>query len=114
MREQLLHTWFTLFESYLTEQQFNVMCEEAIINCKNILTGVPQGSVLEFILHLLYTTDVPTDNSSMTTMFADDTAILTISKNQQAAMLIYKSKTYLIWMRRWKIQINSEKLVHFA
>lgn len=50
----------------------------------------------------------------MTAMFADDTAILTTSNDQQIATEnLQTSINHIInWTRRWKIKINSDKSVH--
>jgi len=114
LREQLPHTWCALLESYLTERQFRVVHEEAITSWKNTLAGVPQGSVLGPILYLLYTADIPTNGNSMTAMFADDTAILATSSNQQTATENVQASINHIsnWTRKWKIKINKDKSMH--
>ncbi|VVC35240.1 Reverse transcriptase domain [Cinara cedri] len=117
LREQLPHTWCALLESYLTDRQFRVIHEEAVTEWKNISAGVPQGSVLGPILYLLYTADIPNNdnNDTITTaMFADDTAILSTSKNQLTATdnLQASINNIFAWTRRWKIKINGDKSVH--
>ncbi|VVC42108.1 Reverse transcriptase domain [Cinara cedri] len=92
LREQLPHTWCALLESYLTVRQFRVIHEEA-------------------------TADIPNNynNDTITiAMFADDTAILSTSKNQLTATdnLQASINNIFAWTRRWKIKINGDKSVH--
>ena len=114
LREQLPHTWSALLKSYLTERHFRVRYDEATTNWKSISAGVPQGSVLGPILYLLYTADIPTNDNTMIAMFADDTAILSTRKDQQAATEILQTtiNTVYNWTKRWKIKINGDKSVH--
>ncbi|VVC46048.1 Reverse transcriptase domain [Cinara cedri] len=70
LREQLPHPWCALLKSYL---------------------ALPQGSVLGPILYLLYTADIPTNDNTMITMFADDTTILSTRKDQKAATEILQT-----------------------
>jgi len=90
------------------------MHEEAITNWKNILAGEPQSSVLRPTLYLLYTADIPTNCNSMISIFADDTAILASSSDQKTATENVQTSINHIanCTRRWKIKINSDKLVH--
>lgn len=114
LREQLPHTWCALLKSYLTERHFRVRYEEAITSWKSISAGVPQGSVLGPILYLLYTADIPINDNTTIAMFADDTAILSTMKDQQAATEILQTtiNTVYNWTKRWKIKINGDKSVH--
>ncbi|VVC29112.1 Reverse transcriptase domain [Cinara cedri] len=103
----LPHTWYALFESYLTERQFRVIHEEALTDWKNISAGIPQGSVLGLILYLLHTADIPTNNYSMTAMFADDTTIMITNEDQPTATdwLQRSINNVSNWTKRWKIKI---------
>ena len=42
---------------------------------ENVISGVPQGSILRTILFLLYVNDIPSIVSSTAEMFADDTKL---------------------------------------
>lgn len=78
-----------------------------------IQAGVPQGSVLGATLYLLYTADIPTDESSLTALFADDTEVATRNENyNKAAESLQMSLNKISkWARRWKIAINELKSV---
>ncbi|VVC25917.1 Hypothetical protein CINCED_3A018816 [Cinara cedri] len=74
-----------MFEFYPTERQFRVMHEDTTTDWKRISAGIPQRSVLGPISYLLYITDIPSNNYSMTAMFAFDTAIMTTDEDHQTA-----------------------------
>lgn len=58
--------------------------------------------------------NVPKDDNTTVAMFADNTAILSTSKNQPTVTdSLQKSiDNIFAWMRRLKIRINGDKLVH--
>jgi hypothetical protein len=64
------------FKSYLSNRsQFvNINCHDSIL--LQILTGVPQGSILGPLLFLIYINDLPGCSEFMSKLFADDTALL--------------------------------------
>ena len=45
-------------ENYLRGRQLRVVLNGQISTCKNILVGVPQGSVLGLLLFLIYIDDL--------------------------------------------------------
>ena len=74
---------------------------------------MPQGSILGPILYVLYTADIPTTQSAMVAMYADDTAILPRQKDYRIASIqlqIAVSKV-IQWSKRWKIQLNELKSI---
>jgi hypothetical protein len=98
----------------LTDRQFRVIHEEAINEWKDISDGVPQGSVLGPILHLLNTADIPNDDNITLAMFADNTAIFSTRNSQLTATdnLQRSINNIFPWTRCWKIKINGDKSVH--
>ena len=85
-----------LLKSYLTDRYFRVKQGEEYSELKPIQAGVPQGSVLESVLYLIYTSDLPQPAGNTVATFADDTAIMAVGtdvedatdKLQQAADVI--------------------------
>ena len=70
----IANEWFC---SYLKKKKQFVSIENNISSVKEILTGVPQGSILSPLLFLIYINDLPKSiRFSKTYHFADDTSIL--------------------------------------
>jgi hypothetical protein len=75
--------YYLLLKSYLTDRyspkKFNM---ETSANFP-IHSGVPQGSVLGPLLYLIFMADIPTRHESFIATFADDTAIMAITKTHK-------------------------------
>ena len=70
-----------VLKSYLTERKQSVSLNDITSTTLTIEYGVPQGSLLEPLLLLIYINDLP--NSLVTTprFFADDTALIITSNS---------------------------------
>ena len=62
-------------EKWLTHRRQRVIVDGEISNWKSVLRGVPQGSVLDPILFLIYINNLEDDISSKVFKFADDTQV---------------------------------------
>lgn len=110
----LPYQYHAVLKSYLSNRKFYVKVNESKSELCNISAGVPQGSVLGPILYLLYTSDLPTSESIITSTFADDTAIMATNKNPQTASRDLQEHLAKIekWMMKWRIKANESKSVH--
>jgi hypothetical protein len=76
LRRALPLNCFFLLKSYLLSRHFLVKVGTEYSDLTSINAGMPQGSVLDPLLYLLYTADLPTSPGTITATFADDTSIL--------------------------------------
>jgi hypothetical protein len=80
------HAYYRILESYLTDRVFQVKFKDKITTLWKTEAGVLQGSVLGPILYLIYTSDLPTSDSTTAT-FTDDTAILATHEDPAIASM---------------------------
>ena len=66
---------FNILENYLQNRQQRVVLDGQESDWREILAGVPQGSVLGPLLFLVYINDLPENLRSSVKLFADDTSI---------------------------------------
>ena len=66
----------TLLDSYLSERKQFIFINNSNSQLRDVTCGVPQGSILEPLLFLLYINNLPTALQTTPRLFADDTALL--------------------------------------
>ena len=64
------------FRSYVSNRQQFVSLNNTDSPLQNILTGVPQGSILGPLLFLIYVNDLPLSVNCKSIMYADDTCLI--------------------------------------
>ena len=72
-----------LLKSYLKDRQQRVLLNGQTSSWKNVLAGVPQGSVLGPLLFLIYINDLPDGLTSIFKIFADDTSLFSKAINKK-------------------------------
>ena len=100
------------FESYLTNRKQFVFVNGESSEVKDILCGVPQGSVLGPLLFLLYINDLPNVSEKlMFYLFADDTNIYFESKslNLLEKVVNEELKHLSLWLKVNRLALNIQK-----
>jgi hypothetical protein len=102
----------TLVASVLTTRLFDVLVEGEFSSPREIVAGVPQGSVLAPILYSLYINDAPTAPETHFALFADDTRIHATEKHERRVPCKLPRGLTAVkpWCERWNIKINEGKI----
>ena len=94
--------------SFLTDRSMRVTINGSRSSWVNILSGVPQGSVLGPLLFLLFVNDLPDWIKTNIRMFADDTKIWTrISGGNDSEALQQDLDSLSRWSEEWLLRFNS-------
>jgi hypothetical protein len=107
-KKNLPHAYYRILQSYLTDRRFQVKFKDEITTIRKTEAGVPQESVLEPVLYLIYTGDLPPSDNKTTATFADDTKIL--ATHEEPAIASMK----LHWAKKWRIKIAQRKSKHIT
>lgn len=116
LKEILPYHLFEILKSYLTERKFQVKVRDYITNLRPAKAGVPQGSVLGPVLYSIFTSDLPTNDDTLTATFADDTAILSCDEDPNVASDKLQQNLIQIenWLKKWRIRVNERKSTHLT
>lgn len=96
-----------LLRSYLWVRHSHVKYESATSKNFSVLSGVPQGSVLDPTFYLIYMADIPT----LPIVFANEIVILTSHRNVDTAAARIQHHLHLMeeWYSKRRIRANGDK-----
>ena len=97
-------------KNWLSNRKQTVVLEGKIFYTANVLSGVPQGSVLRPCLFLYYINDIPEHVQSKVRFFADDTIMyLTVKSSNDALCLQKDLNTLAEWEVKLQMAFHPEK-----
>ena len=102
-----LYNWI---DDFLTHRRQRVVMNSTKSEWTNILSGIPQGSVLGPLLFLLYINDLSSVVQSYIKIFADDTKLFSAIKDEYDSEVLQNDLYFLDeWSRTWQINFNITK-----
>ena len=102
-------SWIT---SFLTHYKQQVVCDGFTSDAADVTSGVPQGSVLDPLLFLIFINDLLSCVSSTCRLFADDCLLYhQIKFSQDSEVLQHDLLCLEHWANKWLMQFNPIKCV---
>ena len=102
-----LHSWIS---SFLIGRTQSVIVDGASSSEANVISGVPQGTVLGPTLFLLFINDLAAQTSSTVRLFADDCVMYQqISSQGDCQSLQHDLDSLDAWSKTWLMQFNATK-----
>ena len=99
--------WIT---SFLLNRKQRVVINGEASSWRDVLSGIPQGSVLGPVLFICYVNDMPETVQSMIRMFADDTKVFAQCNTEQECKHLQNDLDILQdWAEDWQLRFNATK-----
>ena len=101
------HKWI---QGFLANRKQTVVLDGEMSYTADVISGVPQGSVLGPCLFLYYINDMPDDVKSTVRLFADDTiAYVAVCSDDDSAQLQQDLNKLADWEEKWQMKFHPEK-----
>ena len=101
---------FNWIKNFLNNRKQRVKVNGIFSNWQDILSGIPQGSVLGPILFVIYINDLPDLVDSFIHLFADDTKMFnSILNDNDVANFQDDIFNLCSWSKKWQLQFNTSK-----
>ena len=104
-------------KDYLSNRQQSVIVNTARSSSRLINAGVPQGSVLDPLLFLVYVNDISENLLSISRLFADTSLACSATTIADVeGILNHDLQMISVWARQWLVTFNPDKTVplHFS
>ena len=104
-------------KSFLTNRSQCVRLNDTVSSWSDVVSGVPQGSVLGPVLFLIFINDLPDTVEGMVKIFADDyKAFAKVSSDDEHQKLQDNLDKLCDWSNTWKLNFNATKckVLHFG
>ena len=99
-------------EDFLSDRRMRIMVRGEYSEWVDVISGVPQGSVLRPILFLIYVNDIPEMVNCSIKMFADDTKLFrTVKSIDDCNILQNDLDTLSQWTNEWLLSFNVDKFM---
>ena len=101
---------YDLLQNYISGRLQRVILTGQTSSWRPILAGVPQGSILGPLFFLIYINDLPNKLKSNAKLFADDTSLFAIVKDENKSANVLNNDLSLIseWAFNWKMLFNPD------
>ena len=101
---------YQLIQNYLSGRFQRVILNGQTSSWRPILGGVPQGSILGPLLFLIYINDLSNELKTKTKLFANDTSLFTVAKDNNESANALNNGLSLIskWAFNWKMCFNPD------
>ena len=103
--------------SFLTDRKQCVSINGAKSDWADVLSGIPQGSVLGPILFVIYINDLPDVLEGCVKIFADDTKVFTHIQEPKDGEVLQRDLDSLgSWSEEWQLKFNVAKcgIIHYG
>ena len=95
---------------FLTNRKQRVVIGDNSSDWKLVTSGVPQGSVLAPLLFVIFINDMPKVVNHIIKLFADDSKLIGIIKNQDDVNLLQMDLDNLVkWANDWRMMFHPDK-----
>ena len=95
---------------FLTNRKQKVSVNNHSSNLVPVTSGIPQGGVLGPIMFLIYVNDLPEVVTSTVKLFADDTKLYRVIKNEEDKLQLQEHlKNLQKWSEKWQLPFTVEK-----
>ena len=97
-------------KAFLSERKQRVVLDGFSSEWMDVLSGVPQGSVLGPLLFIIFINDLPNGLSVFCKLFADDSKLMSVIRNLKDREELQENINKVIeWTKRWKMDLNLSK-----